>query len=215
MIEQRFFFFRSIDRINKESRMRKRSSLIACLTGFMLFSLTAAGLAADFSADMINKAGGRTFKGKIFVSKDKTRMESPESISITRMDKKVVWILMPKEKMYMEQSFNPAQAPATSEKVTGEVERKKIGQEVIDGKNTDKYEVVYLQNKKKTSMYQWIAQSIAMPVKMAAVDGSWSIEYKNIKTGKQPDSIFEIPQGYQSFSMGKPTMKDLFKGLSR
>ncbi|MCU0650787.1 MAG: DUF4412 domain-containing protein [Candidatus Omnitrophica bacterium] len=195
--------------------MRKRSSLIACLTGFMLFSLTAAGLAADFSADMINKAGGRTFKGKIFVSKDKTRMESPESISITRMDKKVVWILMPKEKMYMEQSFNPAQAPATSEKVTGEVERKKIGQEVIDGKNTDKYEVVYLQNKKKTSMYQWIAQSIAMPVKMAAVDGSWSIEYKNIKTGKQPDSIFEIPQGYQSFSMGKPTMKDLFKGLSR
>jgi hypothetical protein len=64
-------------------------------------------------------------------------------------------------------------------------------------------------------MYQWISKGIAMPVKMAAVDNSWIVEYKNIKTGKQPDSLFEIPAGYQSFAMGKPSMKDLFKGLGR
>jgi hypothetical protein len=195
--------------------MKNRAKLVVLVTGIFTAFFAATVLAADFSADMINTSKGKVFKGKIFMSKDKTRMETPESISITRMDKKVVWILMPKDKMYMEQAFNPAQAPATSEKVNGEVERKLIGQEVIDGKKTDKFQVVYTNKKKKESMYQWIAKGIAMPVKMAAVDNSWIVEYKNIKTGKQADSLFEIPEGYQSFSMGKPSMKDMFKGLGR
>ncbi|MFA5099425.1 MAG: hypothetical protein WC547_00885 [Candidatus Omnitrophota bacterium] len=118
---------------------------------------------------------------------------------------------MPKDKMYMEQAFDPAQAPATSEKVQGEVERKRIGQETIDGKKADKYQVVYTSNRKKESMFQWIVPGITMPVKMAAADNSWSVEYKNIKTGKQPDSLFEVPAGYQKFSMGMPSMKDMFK----
>jgi hypothetical protein len=195
--------------------MKNRARSVVLITGILTVVFASRLLAADFSADMINTAGGKVFKGKIFMSGDKTRMETPESISITRMDKKVVWILMPKEKMYMEQAFNPAKAPATSEKVSGEIERKALGQEVIDGKKADKFLVVYTQNRRKESMYQWIAKGIAMPVKMAAVDNSWMVEYKNIKTGKQPDSLFEIPAGYQSFSMGKPTMKDLFKGLGR
>ncbi|MFA5099424.1 MAG: hypothetical protein WC547_00880 [Candidatus Omnitrophota bacterium] len=61
--------------------------LTACIFAFIF---TAAASAADLSADMINTAGGKVFKGKIFMGNDKTRMETPESISITRMDKKVV-----------------------------------------------------------------------------------------------------------------------------
>jgi hypothetical protein len=195
----------------RRAGMQMKMKVILLVTGFFAVVFASMANAADFSADMINTAGGKVFKGKIYMGNNKTRMETQESISITRMDKKVVWILMPKDKMYMEQVFDPSRAPVTSEKVEGEVERKLIGQEVIDGKKADKYKVVYTDKRKKESMFQWISPGIAMPVKMAAVDNSWSTEYKNIKTGKQSDALFEIPAGYQKFSMGMPSMKDMFK----
>ena len=34
-------------------------------------------------------------------------------------------------------------------------------------------------------------------VKTEAVNGEWKQEYKNLKMGKQPDSLFEIPTGYK------------------
>jgi len=179
--------------------------------------LSTAVMAADFSADMINTARGKVFKGKIFIGKDKTRMETAEGITITRMDKKVVWILMPRDKMYMEQAFDPKKAPATSEKVDNEVERKLLGKETIDGKPAEKYKVVYTQNGKKETIYQWIAAGLQMPLKIAAADNSWAMEYKNIQTAKQPDSLFEIPAGYQKFVMPTPkaSMKDILKGLGQ
>jgi hypothetical protein len=139
------------------------------------------------------------------------RMETQESISISRMDKKVVWILMPKDRMYMEQPFDPAQAVATAEKMVGEIERKLVGQEMVDGKMASKYQVVYSINGRRETMFQWFVSGFKMPVKSAAVDNSWTMEYKNIKTGKQPDSLFEVPAGYEKFSTQMPTMKDIFK----
>jgi hypothetical protein len=191
--------------------MKNRIKRVALCAAIISFLFASRAMAADFSADMINTVSGKVMKGKIYISQDKTRMEMQEGITISRMDKKVVWILMPKDKMYMEQAFDPSKAPATSEKVNGEIERKLIGKENIDGRSTDKYQVTYTQNRKKESMFQWISPGIAMPVKMAALDNSWVMEYKNIKTGKQGDSLFEVPAGYQKFSMGMPSMKDMFK----
>jgi hypothetical protein len=195
--------------------MKNKVKFISLVIGIFIFFLATIALAEDFSADMISTTKSGIFKGKMFISKDKTRMETPESISISRMDRKLVWILMPKEKKYMEQSFDPGKAVATSEKVNGEIERKLIGQEKIDGKMTNKYQVVYTQNKKKVTILQWIAAGLQMPVKTAAVDNSWTMEYKNIKRAKQPDSLFEVPADYQKFSYQKPSMKDILKGLVR
>jgi hypothetical protein len=172
-------------------------------------------MAEDFSADMISTSRGGIFRGKIFVSQDKVRMESPQSITITRIDKKVMWILMPQEKTYMEQALDPTKTAATSEKVEGEIERKLIGQETIDGRATKKYEVVYNQNGKGETMFQWLADGLKIPVKLAAGDNSWTMEYKNIKIGKQPDALFEVPADYQKFSYQMPSMKDILEGLSR
>ncbi len=195
--------------------MKNRVKSFVLVAGIYILISASVALAADFSADMINRTKAGVFKGKIFVSKDKTRMETPEGITITRMDKKAVWIIMPKEKMYMEQAFDPGKAAATTEKVNGEIERKLLGQETIDGRKTDKYLVTYTQNRKKETMLQWIASGIGMPVKMAAEDNSWTVEYKNIKTGKQPDQLFEVPEGYEKFSAGMPSMKDMFKKFGR
>jgi len=195
--------------------MKNQVKLISIAAGIFILFLASVVLAEDFSADILSNTQGQTFQGKIFFSKDKIRMETPESISITRMDKKVIWILMPKEKTYMEQPFDPASAVATSEEVNGEIERKLLGRETIDGKMTEKYQIVYDQDGKRMTMFQWIASGFKMPVKTAAGDNSWTMEYKNIKIGKQPDALFEVPPGYEKFSLEIPSMKDILGGLGR
>jgi len=161
----------------------------------------AAAFAAEFSADMVNTSKAATISQKFFVNGNKSRMESPESIVIIRMDKNVMWMLMSQQKMYMEQPLDPSKIPATSEKYPGEMERTLVGKEAIDGRTTEKYRITYTVNGMKVTVYQWLAPDLGMPVKTAAEDGSWTMEYKNIETGSQPDSLFEIPSGYSKFTM--------------
>lgn len=195
--------------------MKNRVKLMSLAMSVFIFLLATIVMAEDFSADIVSTTKEGTFKGKIFVSQDKVRMEISESISITRMDKQVIWILMPVEKIYMEQPFDPGKVVATSEKINGEIERKLIGQETIDGRMTDKYQIVYNANGKTETMFQWLAVGLSIPVKTAAADNSWTTEYKNIKTGKQPDSLFEIPAEYQKFSNQMPSMKDMLEQYGR
>lgn len=187
------------------------------LSGMMLFVLLGCAKinAADFSADVITKASGKTMSGKIFVSGDNVRMEFAEMITIARADKKIVWMLMPDQKMYMEQAIDPKTTMSTKENVDGEIERKFIANETIGGRSAKKYRIRYKNQSGSGEIYQWIADGVTMPVKTAAVDGSWSTELKNVKVGRQEASLFELPKGYKKFSMGSmagESLKGMLKG---
>ncbi len=163
--------------------------------------------AYDFSADVVTKSGDQSFTGKMYVSGDKSRMEVAGSVTISDMGKKVVWILMPDQKMYMEQPINPEQTIGASEKAEGEIERKLIGPDTVDGKNTLKYLIKYSSKNGETSVYQWIDTGLNLPVKTSAADGSWSTEYKNISTGSPAPDLFIVPEGYKKMSM--PNISDM------
>ncbi len=193
--------------------MKNKTRLVALAPGFFVLFLTGLTLAEDFSADMISTSQAGVSKGKMFISNDKVRMEVPEAITISRKDKGVVWILIPQEKMYMEQALDPNKAVSTSEKIEGEIERKLVGKEMADGRMADKYQITYDVTGRRVTIFQWLVPGLMLPVKTAAADNSWVMEYKNIKTGKQPDSLFEIPAGYQKFSYEMPSMKDVLGGL--
>lgn len=172
----------------------------------LLFVLLFSGMASafEFSADTIMTSEGMKTKGKIYYKADRFRMDmkSPEeTIVITRMDKKVIWNIMPREKMYMEIPLNLNNKPMVEEKFGGEIERKHISNETIDGHPTKKYLITYKDGNKKGQVYQWLATDINFPVKTASIDGSWVQEYKNIKMGSQPNSLFEIPAGYTKIQM--------------
>ena len=169
--------------------------------------------AQDFSADMVSSSAEGSFTGKIYVSGEKSRMEMPEAITISRMDKKVAWMLMPSEKMYMEQPLNPHSAVSTTDKIDGEIERKVEGNEQVNGRDTTKYRVTFQAEGKREEVFQWIDESAHIPVKTAAIDGSWSSEFKNIHTGPQDQSSFEIPAGYRPMSFDMPDMKSLLGGM--
>lgn len=172
---------------------------IAMLT-LILFGIASA---IEFSADTVMSASGRTMKGKIFIKDKKMRMENQgqPGYNIVRGDKNLMWMVMPANKSYMEMMSDPSKKPKTEEKIPGEISRKKLGSEKIDGHSNDKYEVTYTNKGKTDKIYQWLATDINFPIKTAAVDGSFTQEYKNIKMGGQDDSLFEVPSGYKKTSM--------------
>jgi len=169
---------------------------------FILISLHGA-YALEFSADQITKHKGEGITSKIYMKDKKFRIElkGQPGYTIMRQDKNTMWIVMPEEKSYMEMTLDPNQKPKVEEKFTGEISRKLIGSENINGHTSDKYEVTYKEGNEVRKVYQWIAKDINFPIKTAAIDGSWSSEFKNIKMDKQPDNLFEVPSGYKKISM--------------
>ena len=155
-----------------ECRMQNRTISMVLVAGVIsIFLFGGLAIAQDFSADIVSTTKGGVLTGKIFVAKEKTRMEMSQAITITRMDKNVVWILMPEQRMYMEQPLKPENVVATADKMPGEIERKLIGKETVDGKMTNKYRIVYTVGDKKETIFQWITIDSGFPVKTAAEDG--------------------------------------------
>ncbi len=176
---------------------------IAIVLFVFLFAGTVSAI--EFSADTITTfKGEQQTKGKMYYKPDRFRMDMKvheEMIVITRIDKKVVWNIMTEEKMYMEMPFDRKNKPKVEEKFAGEIDRKELGRETIDGHPTIKYLITYTVDNKKDQVYQWMATDINFPVKTSAVDGSWTQEFRNVKIAAQPDSLFEVPAGYQKFQM--------------
>ncbi|MFA5104116.1 MAG: DUF4412 domain-containing protein [Candidatus Margulisiibacteriota bacterium] len=184
------------------------SKITKVLSVCFVFAFVVCGVsfAKDFSADFVSKAGQALIRGKMFFANNKFRMENPQAITISRMDKKVVFVLMPGQKMYMEQPITEENTKGLSQKkMAGEMKREKIGNETVNGIKADKYRITYKAQGKTDSMFQWIASGIEMPVKTSSVDGKWSMELKNVKFGSQPDALFEVPKGYKKFSYKMPS----------
>ncbi len=188
-----------------------KKAVLSCLVFVVFLCLVSVAYALEYSADMVSTAHGRSTTTKVFAKDKMFRMESKSAptYTIVRGDKQVTWLVMPDQKSYMEMKADQSQQPKAEEKVRGEVSRKLIGAETVDGHPAQKYEVTYTDAGKTEKMYQWMATDIKFPVKMAAVDGSWTLEYKNIKMGPQAASLFEVPSDYKKMAM--PSMPGMPK----
>ena len=190
----------------------KRSWIMTAVAILMLFFMTGCGkdetmapMAKEYSATMVSKSAGQTITTQIYMKPEKFRTDTKMAgtSTIVRKDLNKVWTIMPAQKIYMEMQ-QTADAPSTQaveDKVKGEVSRKKVGSETINGHPSTKYEITTKADGKTVQIYQWWATDISFPVKTAAVDGSWSMEYRDIKIGDQPDSLFEIPAGYKKMTL--------------
>ncbi len=181
--------------------MKTGWSVALFVAGVCSLSLRAVAVAADFSADVKNTIRGRSFEGKIYSTRDKVRMEMAHGTTIAFLDRHIVLVLMPEQKVYMEQPLSSDDVVAVSEQVSGETGRKLLGSEEVAGWRTQKYEVTYRVGGRSDTLYQWFAEGIPVPVKTAAKDGSWAMEYDHIVVGRQPDSLFTVPADYRKVSM--------------
>jgi hypothetical protein len=164
------------------------------------------GYSMEISAEMIIKQGDAVKKGKIYIKGEKQRIEAEgQGITIVRGDKNTAWTIIPEEKSYIDMPLGPdfGQKLDVGSKLKDEVSRKLIGEESIDGLKTKKYAVTVTSGSKTESIYQWVLAEMDFPIKMTEAGGRWSVEYKNIKK-TVPDSLFELPSGYEKISIPLP-----------
>ncbi|MEA3560992.1 MAG: DUF4412 domain-containing protein [Candidatus Omnitrophota bacterium] len=179
--------------------------ILGCMLGF-----SAQVLAAEFSADLIQDGFGQTTKGKVYIKGSKVRMEASregeESIMISDPTKGTVYVLMPKDKTYLEMSGAMANIKMNQieadEELTRIADKKYLGTENINGYACDKYDIIY-HDKSLGKAVQWHSKKLNFPIKMVYNNsyGSMTVEYKNIKEGKINSSLFEIPPDYQKMTM--------------
>jgi len=184
--------------------MKKYLMVFGCALLFVVAMLSYA-FALDITADMVTKEGKITRNGKLYLKDTKCRADkgSTPIYTIVRGDKGLLWQVNGAENTYVEAKLTPVLKPWIEEKIFGEVSRKEIGAETIDGHPTKKYEVTVKQGSKSDTYYQWFATDILFPVKIANVNGKWSVEYKNIKKGA-PDNVFNLPAGATLDTMSVP-----------
>lgn len=174
-----------------------------CLV-LIVLSLFATGLAPtlsfayDLFADTLMVDNGEKQEGTIYIKGEKYRIQRQKEAEyiILRHDLGVMWVVVPAEKAYVELPLDPRKTPKIKEQNTGEVSRKYLGAEVVDGHPTNKYEIIVKEGTKTESFYQWTATDLDFPLKTTALDGKWTVEFRNIRT-EVPDAVFEIPEGYE------------------
>ena len=189
-----------------------RQFVYTLLAGFIalvcVVSFPEMTFAAEFTADSIQKQHGMEMKGKIYVKGDKMRMdtrkEGEKTSTINRIDKKIIWIVDHRDKMYMEMPamVDTLQASKIDVDLTKIADKKKVGTEKVNGYKCNKYLITY-KDKSMGTMSQWISKKLDYPIKMVyhSSYGDMYTEYKNIKEGRVKDSVFEIPKGYKKMAM--------------
>jgi len=186
------------------------------LLAVMMFGFTSATFAMDmpkveYSADSSMETEQSTMNSHINYAPGKGRQEmdmhGKKQIVITRQDKKVAWMLMPEQKMYMESPMNSSDSAQSGDLSNAKVESTEVGSETVNGIATKKYKVIVTTDKGKMGGFIWkTADGIAVKADLIAMaKGSkmrMKTELTNLKVGHQDPKLFEIPSGYAPMNMG-------------
>ncbi len=184
--------------------------LLGVVLGFLWLSLAQA---AEFSASVVKKGVDFEKQGKIFVKGDKVRQEfataGGNTTVILRLDKKVMWMLMPGQKTYMEIPFDKEAFVKAMNLPEDQVSKKLLGTETINGYDTEKYETAMKTDAGELKSIIWLSKKLGVPLRIESADRSFTQNYNDIKEGGVDDALFEIPAGYQTMAMpkGMPPMK--------
>ena len=175
---------------------RIRLALPLCLSVTTLSFAAAGPPFPAFTADMEMKASGTTRNGKVAFANGKMRTEMPigdkTMTSIVDYGQSKVFILMPPPMGCMEQAIKKDRNDpfvALVENAKEEV----LGEETIDGHPTKKVRVTSTADGTKHTSLLWKAQDLkGLPLRVAAEDGSFEMNYKNVKLG-EPDKALLTP----------------------
>jgi hypothetical protein len=163
----------------------------------------------EYAADTSAETAEGVSKGRVFHASGKERREmnagGERMATIIRQDKKVIWMLMPEQKAYMEMPLG--QSPDQTDVSGWKVEQTVIGPEELDGVKTTKSKVLSKgpRGDKMGGFWWTTADGVVVKMDMLAIEkGSklrLKMELKNLKVGKQDPALFEIPAGYAPMQM--------------
>lgn len=198
----------------------KKIILFVLLFGFcgviIAPSIQADEFTASYSAmETISTPRGE-MTSRVFVAPRMKRMEMEGATQVLRFDKEVMWVLMPKQKMYMEKPI--AAAPGGSANLKF-IERKKLGQETVNGIKATKYKTVAVdKDGNRLEGFSWRStEGILVKNDMKTTGGGRSMtvktELSDLKVGSQNPALFEVPEGFNKFAMPSGMGKGMPGGL--
>lgn len=167
----------------------------------LLLILTIPGVAwgAEFSASMLVKDDAKVMPGKIYVHDGKMRQEfldeRGQTITIVRPDQKVVWVILPGQGSYMEIPLTKKLPGQFIQIPLQAVGKRLLGQERVNGYDTEKYEVSVPVGRGLEKQTYWVAAKLGLPIKMECRERQFSLEYQSIREDKVPDRLFALPPG--------------------
>lgn len=191
-----------------------RASRLVALMVVIVFAACACAAAAQFAANTVIKQGKMQMTGKVYVSGNKIRQETSmggqTNVVICRGDKGLTWMLSPSQKTYIEAkgAKSDLSGAAMDKELLKVAAKKKVGSATINGYPCEKYLYTF-KDKQRGTMTQCFSKKLQVPIKteIATSQGSVVVEMKNIKEGKQPASLFELPKGYKKVTPGPPPAK--------
>jgi hypothetical protein len=187
-----------------------------------LLGLGDVARAQTFSADLVTRNVGvqPNGHGRVYVSGGKVRIETPgfaDGFFILDVDgdRSAAWFVQPQRWLVMEarQSSpltqllvrvdpkDPCRQWQAMERIAGvtdgvgEWRCRLLGGEIVDGRETMKYEAISRQNRRS---YRWIDPQREFLVKMGTEDGTMVV-LENIVDAPQPSSLFAVPADYRKF----------------
>src|SRR5947199_4235032 len=196
--------------------MSQRIVMIIALTS--LVGALPAGAAqrsvpkVEYSADSITQTEEATTQEHIYYTPTRERRETlvgsgdaaEGSVQIFRRDSKVMWQLMPSEKMYMKHSMGKGNAKDASQ---WDYEETVMGDEVLNGMKVTKYKTIATSTDgKKYGGFSWrTKEGISIKTDLLYKEGNekkrMMTELKNVQIGRQDPKLFEVPEGFTKFDM--------------
>jgi hypothetical protein len=158
--------------------------------------------AAEFSARMLLKNAEQVMPGKIYVKDDKLRQEfldeNGHTVTIVRRDKRLVWVVLPWERTYVELPLGLNLPGQFLQIPKDAVSQRRVGTEQLEGYEVERVEVT-LRGGTTGILRQtyWVAKKLGLPIKTVCAERRFSVEYTQIREGRQEDRLFEVPPGFK------------------
>jgi hypothetical protein len=199
-----------------------KTTYLCLLLSILLFSGIAVAWQqpkVEYSADSYMETADAVIQGPLYVTRGKERREYIQDgnrmVMIIRHDKKVTWMLMPDNKMYIEMKMTEERNERKGDLSNYKIEQTTVGPETVNGVKTTKSKIIMTGPKgEKLGGFWWASkEGIVVKIDAIAVDKKSKerikTELKNLKVGKQNPAVFEIPAGYSKMDMGGMMMRGL------
>lgn len=167
---------------------------------------------AEYSADATIQNEEGTMQQRVFVTPTKERKEmltggGDGAVQIFRFDTKVMWQVMPSERMYMEHSIMGGQGRG-SDPSQWTYEDTAMGEETLNGIKVTKFKTIATSTDgKKYGGFSWrTKEGINVKQDLLYKEGTEKkrmlTELNNLKIGRQDPNLFDIPEGFTKLDMG-------------
>jgi len=161
---------------------------------------------ADYTADTVMETDAGTVRGRVWASGAKERRElvvdGRRHAVILRRDRGVTWILLPDQRMYVENGAGGE--PLVVDRLDARaLEREALGEESVNGVRATKYRVHgSAADGQPFEGTMWLTEQ-EIPVRVLTQQGGapMRMELRNLSLGAVDPARFEIPSGWRRFEL--------------